>query len=101
TVEQKILIGRPDVVFIPVGGGPKAYSPEEAKAALEILKAKIVIPTHYQTQQADPQVCDLARVDEFLALMNGTTVQRIAGDLLTLQANSLPNEGSQIKVLSL
>ncbi|MBP0029510.1 MBL fold metallo-hydrolase [Roseofilum sp. Guam] len=101
TVEQKILIGRPDVVFIPVGGGPKAYSPEEAQAALEILNAKIVIPTHYQTQQADPQVCDLARVDEFLALMNGTAVQRIAGDRLTLQANGLPNEGSQIKVLSL
>lgn len=101
TVEQKILIGRPDVVLIPVGGGPKAYNPEEAKAALEMLNAKIVIPTHYQTPQADPQACNLARVDEFLALMNGTPVQRIAGDRLTLQANSLPNDGSQIKVLSL
>jgi L-ascorbate metabolism protein UlaG (beta-lactamase superfamily) len=101
TVEQKILIGRPDVVLIPVGGGPKAYDPQEAKAALDMLNPKIVIPTHYQTQHSDPQTCELQSVDEFLALMNGTPIQRITGDRLTLQANGLPSESSQIKVLSL
>jgi L-ascorbate metabolism protein UlaG (beta-lactamase superfamily) len=98
TLEQKILMGTPDVVFIPVGGGPKAYNPEEAKQALNVLNPKIVVPTQYRTQAAKDQ-CDLVGLDNFLSLMSGTPIRR-GGDSLSIQRADLPREGMAIQVLS-
>ena len=44
SLEQRILIGKPDIVFIPVGGGAKAYNPAEAKQAIDVLKPKSGYP---------------------------------------------------------
>lgn len=99
-LEQKILIGRPDLAFVPVGGGPKAYNSEEAKQAVNTLNPKIIIPTHFRTQAADSSTCDIASVDEFLTLMDGMTVQRLNSDSLTIKSSDLPDSGSVIKVLS-
>lgn len=98
-VEQQILIGRPDVLLIPVGGGPKAYNAEEARQAIQTLNPRIIIPTHYRTQAADANTCDIAGLDEFLSLMSGTPVQR-RGDSLSVSPGSLPSQGSRIDVLS-
>jgi L-ascorbate metabolism protein UlaG (beta-lactamase superfamily) len=98
TLEQKILMGTPDVVFIPVGGGPKSYTPAEAKQALQVLNAKIVVPTQYRSQAAKGQ-CDLMAVDNFLTLMNGTPVRR-GGDSLTISRADVPKEGMVIQVMS-
>jgi L-ascorbate metabolism protein UlaG (beta-lactamase superfamily) len=87
-------------VLIPVGGGPKAYTPAEAKQTLQILKPKMVIPTHFKTQAADAAACDLATLDEFLALMDGTPVSRLNNDTISIRSNSLPPSGSVIEVLS-
>ena len=38
------------------------------------LNPKIVIPTHYRTQAADAEACDLVGVEDFLAQMSGTPV---------------------------
>ncbi|MBE9032517.1 MBL fold metallo-hydrolase [filamentous cyanobacterium LEGE 11480] len=97
-IEQKILMGSPDVLIIPVGGGPKAYNPEEAKAALQVLNPKIVIPMQYLTGAAKQDQCDLVGVDAFLKLMEGTPVRR-PGASLSLLKSSLPKEGSVIQVL--
>ncbi|OCR01858.1 Zn-dependent hydrolase [Oscillatoriales cyanobacterium USR001] len=99
-IEQQILIGRPDLLFIPVGGGPKAYTPEEAKKTVELLKPKLVIPTHYKTQAADANTCDLVSLDDFLTLMSGTPVRRIDKDTIALKSTDLPDSGSVIEVLS-
>ncbi len=98
-LEDKILIGRPDVLLIPVGGGPKAYTPEEAAATVQDLQPKLVIPTQYRTQAADPETCDIVAVDEFLGLMSGTAVTR-PGSTLTVSPGSLPSSGMRIAVLS-
>lgn len=100
SLEQKILMGQPDVLLIPVGNSPKAYTPEEAKAAIQMLQPKLVIPTHYRTEAADPKACELVPVDEFLSLMQGTTVRRVGSDSLTVSAASLPAQGPVINVLS-
>ncbi|MDJ1184117.1 MBL fold metallo-hydrolase [Roseofilum casamattae] len=100
TVEQKILIGKPDVVFLPVGGGPKAYNPEEAKQAVDMLNPRIVVPTHYQTAAANPDACNLASLDAFLRVMSGTPVRQVGSDRLTLEASSLPESSPEIQVLS-
>lgn len=98
TIEQKILMGRPDVAFIPVGGSDKAYNAQEAKQAISVLNPKLVIPTHYRTQAADT-ACDITPVDDFLTLMQGTPINRSNGDSISIQSNSLP-QNTEIKVLS-
>lgn len=100
TLEQRILMGSPDVALIPVGGGPKAYNPQQAKDAVNILKPKLVIPTHYRTDAADPNACDIVSVDEFLMLMDGVPVRRIDSDAIALSPADLPADGAEIKVLT-
>ena len=97
-IEQKILMGTPDLALVPVGGGVKAYNPEEAKQAILTLNPKLVIPTHYLTAAADKDNCELAPVENFLQLMNGTPISRVNGNLLTLIPKDLPKTGSMIKV---
>ncbi len=88
-LEQKILMGSPDVVFIPVGGGPKAYTPEEAAAAIKVLNPKIVIPMQYKTSAAKGE-CELGDVDKFLSIMGGVSVRK-ASDTIDLSKANLPN----------
>jgi L-ascorbate metabolism protein UlaG (beta-lactamase superfamily) len=99
-IEQKILMGRPDLALVPVGGGPKAYNPEEAKQAISTLNPKVVIPTQYRTQAANAGACDIVAVDEFLTVMDGMSVQRLSSDTISLKPGDLPQNGSAIKVPS-
>ncbi len=98
SIEQKILMGRPDVALIPVGGGPKAYNPQEAKQAIQVLNPKIVIPTQYRTQAADAK-CNISPLDNFLTLVQGMTVRRGNSDTITVNSGNLPENGA-IQVLS-
>ena len=100
TIEQKILMGRPDLLLLPVGGGPKAYRAQEAQQAIQTLNPKLLIPTQYRTQAADAAKCDIVSLDEFLTLMNGTPVRRGNSDTITLTPADLPQNGSAIQVLS-
>lgn len=98
TTEQQILMGRPDVLLVPVGNGPKAFTPEEAQAAVQLLNPKIVIPTQYRTAAADAATCDILPVDNFLALMVGVPVQQV-GSSISLAPGDLPGS-TQIRVMS-
>lgn len=101
TVEQQILMGRPDVLLLPVGGGVKAYTPQEAKQAIEVLSPKVVVPTHYRTAAAEPDTCDITELDQFLALMgDDVPVSRRNSDTVSLSRASLPDSGFKIEVLS-
>ena len=99
SLEQKILMGRPDVLLVPVGGSAKAYNAEEARKAIQILNPKLVIPTHYRTQAADNDNCDIAPLDDFLTVMGPMKVNRINSDTISVSPGSLP-ENSAIQVLS-
>ena len=98
-IEDKILLGRPDVLLLPVGGGPKAYGPEEAVAAVESLNPKIVIPTHYRTQAADADNCDIVGVEDFIALMPDTPITR-GDNTFSISASALPSSSMRIEVMS-
>lgn len=98
-VEQQILIGRPDVLLIPVGGGAKIYTPEEAAQAVRALNPRLIIPTQYRTQAATATACDIQPLDAFLAAMPGVPVQR-RGDNLSVRSADLPAESPRIEVLS-
>ena len=99
-VEQQILLGRPDVLLLPVGGGPKAYNAEEAVQAVQTLRPKLVIPTHYRTPAADAATCDISDLDDFLTLMSGTPISRGNGDTLTVDASRLPAEGMRVQTFA-
>ncbi|MBE9199487.1 MULTISPECIES: MBL fold metallo-hydrolase [unclassified Nodularia (in: cyanobacteria)] len=99
STEQRILMGRPDVALIPVGGSDKAYNAQEAMQATRVLNPKLVIPTHYRTQAADAAKCDISPVDEFLGLMQGMTVRRGNTDTITVSSSNLP-QNSEIQLLS-
>lgn len=98
--DGQILMGRPDVLFLPVGGGPKAYNPEEAVQAMELLSPKVVVPTHYRTQAADPATCDLQPLDDFLALVGGQEVRRVGGDTILFSPGTLGESGTSIIILN-
>ena len=99
SIEQKILMGQPDVLLVPVSGGPKAYTPEEARQAIAVLAPKIIIPTQYRTEAADPEACNSETLDAFLSVMADTPVERV-GSTLSLNPADLPGSGSVIHVLS-
>ncbi|XHU95185.1 MAG: MBL fold metallo-hydrolase [cyanobacterium endosymbiont of Rhopalodia gibba] len=99
-IEQKILLGTPDIAMIPVGGGPKAYKPNEGKQAMEILKPKVMIPTHYLTEAADIEACDLSPVDKFLELVKDMNIRQINDNKLLIKFQDLPKEGTVIRVFS-
>ncbi|MBD2653229.1 MULTISPECIES: MBL fold metallo-hydrolase [Synechocystis] len=100
TEEQKILLGSPDLALIPVGGGPKNYDAAEAKAAMEVLNPRMVVPTQYATPAADRANCDLQTLQPFLDLVEGMNIQRINSNRLSLRANNLPAEGTLIRIFS-
>ncbi len=100
TTEQRILMGRPDVLLLPVGGGPKSYTPQEATQAIRILNPKLVIPTHFRTNAANLAACDILPVEEFLTLMQGIPLRRGTSDQISLKATDLPTQGMAIQLLT-
>lgn len=99
TVEQKILMGRPDVLVVPVSGGPKAYTPAEAMAAIRTLNPKIVIPTQYRTALSDEATCPVEDLDAFLTVAEGMQVRQ-GSNQLRLNASNLPQSGPVIQVMN-
>ena len=45
--EDKVLLGRPDVLILGVGGGAKVYDGAEAADVVKQLNPKVVIPVQY------------------------------------------------------
>lgn len=88
--EERILMGRPDIAIVPVGGGAKAYTPEEAKTAITNLNPKVVIPVHYRPPKADPATCDLQPLSDFLSLFPAEMVNRLKGNTTSWTAAQLP-----------
>ncbi len=104
SIEDRILLGRPDVLLIPVGGGPKAYNAEQAIAAIRTLNPRIVIPTHFRTVAANAapaNSCDIVGLAPFLDQMRSTPVRQAEGDSVTLTTASLPGgDGMIIQLFS-
>ena len=101
-IEEKILMGSPDVLFIPVGGSPKAYNAQEAIAAIKVLNPKIVIPTQYLTNAAKEGECELDQVDTFVQLAQSEkyAIRRINGNSFSLRPQDLPSKGTVVNIMN-
>jgi L-ascorbate metabolism protein UlaG (beta-lactamase superfamily) len=93
--EDKVLLGRPDVLIIGVGGGAKVYDGPEAAAVVRELAPRRVIPVQYVSGKP-PAQCDQGSVEPFLQAMAGTPVKRV-GRVQTLPAKL--GEPTQITVM--
>ncbi|MGB1622074.1 MAG: MBL fold metallo-hydrolase [Synechococcus sp.] len=82
---DKVLLGRPDVLIIGVGGGSKIYDGAEAAAVVEALNPRRVIPVQYINGDA-PEGCDQEGLQPFLDAMGGSAVRRV-GRTQTLPSN--------------
>jgi len=89
STENKILLSGSDILFVPVGGGMKAYNAQEAKQAIKVLNPKMVIPTHYRTNASGGQNCDLAPVDEYLTLAQDMEVAQVGSDRIAVKKSDL------------
>ena len=89
TMKERLLIGKPDVLFIAVGGGAKVYDAQEAANVVQLLKPKIVIPVQYQ-RKAKNKIpnCDQQGVEAFVELMKDYKVRKV-GKKYTLK-NRIP-----------
>ena len=93
--EDRVLLGRPDVLIIGVGGGGKVYDGEEAAEVVRQLNPHRVIPVQYVNGEA-PSGCDQGGVQPFLDAMGGTQVRQV-GPSLSLPSNL--NDNTVIEVM--
>jgi L-ascorbate metabolism protein UlaG (beta-lactamase superfamily) len=90
--DQLAAIGKVDVLFIPVGGGPTI----DSKTATEVcndLKPRVIIPMHYKTPKTS---FNLASVDDFLA--GKSNLKKLNASVFEIRSGSLP-ASSEIVVL--
>ncbi len=80
---DRVLLGRPDVLIIGVGGGAKVYDGSEAAEVVRDLQPRRVIPVQYVSGRQAPKDCDQGGVEPFLKAMAGSTIQR-TGPTLSL-----------------
>jgi L-ascorbate metabolism protein UlaG (beta-lactamase superfamily) len=83
TPADKVLLGRPDVLIIGVGGGAKVYTGAEAAALVKELNPRRVIPVQYTRGGRAPSACDQGGLQPFLDALGSPTVRQ-AGTSLSL-----------------
>jgi L-ascorbate metabolism protein UlaG (beta-lactamase superfamily) len=88
--EQAAALGGVDLLMLPVGGGP-TIGAEQARAVVERLRPRWVVPMHYRT----PRVGFLETADTFLE--GFAHVERLAGP--AFETRQLPVEDQTIAVV--
>ena len=81
TFEDQILINRPDILFISIGGGVKSYSGEEAFNIIKKLNPKIIVPVHFLKNKKSILDCDFSNEDEFIKNISQYKVKYIGKEL--------------------
>ncbi len=82
---QSLLLGRPDVLIIAVGGGAKVYTADEAADVVRELNPKLVIPVQF-ARRNPPKECDLTGLEPFLEAMKDSKVREV-GNSVRLPGN--------------
>jgi L-ascorbate metabolism protein UlaG (beta-lactamase superfamily) len=85
--EQAEAIGKVDLLFVPVGGGP-TIGAEQAAALAERVGARWVVPMHYRTERVN----FLETADAFLERFEH--VERLEGS--AFESGGLPTEGARV-----
>ena len=74
-IDSEIILSRPDILFISVGGGFKSYDGKEASKIVKTLKPSIVIPVHFIRGKKRSEDCSLSNANLFLENMKNFKVK--------------------------
>ena len=74
-INSQIILSRPDILFISVGGGLKSYDGKEASEVVKTLKPSIVIPVHFLKGKNRIEDCDFSNADLFIDNMTDFKVK--------------------------
>ena len=74
-INSQIILSRPDILFISIGGGFKSYNGSEASDIVKILKPSIVVPVHFIRGKNISDNCDFSNADFFLENMQDFRVK--------------------------
>ena len=79
-INSQIVLAKPDILFISIGGGIKSYDGKEASAIVENLKPSIVIPVHFVNGNQKSKDCDFSNADLFIENMKNFKVKYVGKD---------------------
>ncbi len=74
-IYNQIILSRPDILFISIGGGFKSYNGSEASEVVKTLNPSIVIPVHFVRGKQNIDYCDFSNADLFLENMQDFKVK--------------------------
>ena len=74
-INSQIILSRPDILFISIGGGFKSYNGSEASNIVKTLKPSIVVPVHFMRGKNFNDNCDFSNADFFLENMQDFKVK--------------------------
>ena len=74
-INSQIILSRPDILFISIGGGFKSYDGKEASQIVKTLKPSIVIPVHFVRGEKNSEYCEFSNADLFLENMQDFNVK--------------------------
>ena len=74
-INNQIILSRPDILFISIGGGFKSYNGSEASNIVKTLKPSIVVPVHFMRGKNISDNCDFSNADFFLENMQDFKVK--------------------------
>ncbi len=80
-IDSQIILSRPDILFISIGGGVKSYNGEEASRIVKKLNPNVVIPVHYARGKQINKECDFSNADLFIENMKDFKVKYVGKDL--------------------
>jgi len=79
-INSQIILSRPDILFISIGGGKKSYDGEEASKIVKILNPNVVIPVHFARGKQINKECDFSNADLFIDNMKNFKVKYVGKD---------------------
>jgi hypothetical protein len=79
-INSQIILSRPDILFISIGGGIKSYDGEEASRIVKILKPNVVIPVHFARDNQINKDCDFSNADLFIENMKDYKIKYVGID---------------------
>ena len=79
--KDKILLSKPDILFISIGGGDKSYNSSEAIEIIKELQPKIIIPAHFLPINKLPDNCQFTSSDLFLKNIKGFKIKNLRNSL--------------------
>jgi len=79
-INSQIILSRPDILFISIGGWLKSYDGQEASRIVKLLKPNVVIPVHFALGKKINKECDFSNADLFIENMKDFKVKYVGRD---------------------